>query len=167
MRVVVPFVPGLIRDETFRHLCEYAPRFELVNVAASDYAYWQLYRELWASGDDFLVVEHDIAIHGAVIPALNECAGEWCAYSYPYAIAGTYHGAGCVRYRASLTVRFPDLINQAGRMSNTTHPPRHWCSLDAFRAHLLADAGVTMCRHEPPVRHLDTSVSHGCHHPAA
>lgn len=129
-----------------------------------DEGYWRLWHELWAAGVDLLIVEQDIAVNPTTVEELEWCGGEWCAFPYEYDIAnGEYYGTGCVRIRASLTARHPDLIDRVGRLSNHNHPPRHWCTLDAWIQQLLAQAGETMCRHQPTVQHLNPSCSHGCH----
>lgn len=167
MIVVVPHTEGRIRPETTHTVAKHADFIDFARLD-DDEAYWRLLRDYWIRGHGFAVVEQDIILHAAVIPEFEACPEPWCTFGYPYDIVGgTYHGSGCVRWRTELITAIPDLWDRVGRHSNPDHPPRHWCTLDAYAQLELANAGYQPHRHEPAVGHVDTSCSHGCHPSAA
>lgn len=165
MNTVVPYVLGKLRHQTAAAVLKHAPDARFVPLpAGDDEAYWRLWGDVWASGEDTVVIEQDIVPTAEVFRGFRECPEPWCAHAYEYASFGLYAGTGCVRFRGELTRRLPGLIDQAGEMSNDQHPPRHWCTLDQWIQTLLTQHGERMCRHQLLVQHLDTAVSHGCNH---
>jgi hypothetical protein len=167
MKIVVPCIE--VRSETARALIEHAeskPGHEVTfwPVDSSDEAYWEMYDRLWSEGETFMVVEHDIVIHADVIPQFERCPEPYCAFSYPYLeIPGGWYGLGCARFRDTVIRAFPEAIQNVASISNHAHPPRHWCSLDAFIQWELRRLGTPLHQHLPPVGHLNTGPpSHGC-----
>lgn len=161
MRVIVPHTAAGLSDETTAAVLELAPEAEFMPLD-DDEAYWRLLSGLWAAREDFTVIEQDIVPHSAVFPEFAGCQGSWCTFAYPYSVAGIYHGSGCVRFRSHLMTEVPDLFERVGEMSNHLHPPRHWCTLDAWTQHVLQSRGHRSCQHNPPVGHADPLCSHGC-----
>lgn len=160
MKVVVPYVIGGLRDETLRAVSQ-QPDVEFV-LLEDDEAYWRVWKELWEAGTDFVVVEQDIVPGPDTFSLFEQCPELWCAHAYPYSVFGLYAGTGCVRFRAELLAATPLLIDHVGQSFDTTHPPKHWCRLDAWMQNELHTAGYRMHRHEPPVAHIDPGNSHGC-----
>ena len=162
MKIVVPYTR--LRDETVEALREHADGHDIhfVDVSDHDEQLYELWRDLWAACEDVLVVEHDIRIHSGTLPEFAGCPKPWCSFGYTYAHFGVYHGTGCVRIRGSLMAQHPRVIIEAGQHDGPKHPPRHWCSLDAYMQHELHRRGIEQHRHEPAVEHLGVGVSHGC-----
>ena len=120
-------------------------------------AYWRLLCELWATGEDFAIIEHDIEIHEAVVREFTECANPWCVNWYD-GQQRTWTGRGdvpvpvvlkcalgCVRFRGELTRTHPRLLSHM--------TVRRWDRLDSQLASLLQRRGQNAHRHEPDVIH--------------
>ncbi|HUX70787.1 MAG TPA: hypothetical protein VMV41_09780 [Cellulomonadaceae bacterium] len=166
MNIHVPYTN--LRDDTKAaldlHAIARGHTVTYVDVSGSESAMWEMWRDLWAQGDDIVVVEHDIVIHEEVLPRFEDCPNVWCANPYPYAFGNSdpYHGTGCVRFRAALTVEFPDLWERVGQRKGPKHPQRHWCSLDGWSQLELWPRNYRQCHHTPAVGHVDPTNSHGC-----
>jgi len=163
MKIVVPYVTGGLRDETRQAVrgapLEHEPRFVQLDDTE---AYWRLWHELWEAAETVTVVEQDIVPTGDVFRSFDSCPEPWCAFGYPYHHFGEYAGTGCVRFRHELLKTTEGLIDRVGAMSDSKHPPRHWCRLDAWMQIQLRNAGYRIHVHQPAVEHLSTECSHGC-----
>ena len=142
LRVIYPYVREF--PEALAALGQ--RRVEKVDVGSGDQAYWRLMRDLWRSGDDFLIVEQDMVVPSGAVAAFETCPREWCGQPYfMYRTWGCWHGV--VRYRGSLTRSLPDLPDQIAQ--------RHWQSLDSAWINHLRLAGRNEAHwHWPPARHL-------------
>ena len=166
MRVVVPFTR--LRAETVAALEMHAVghQVEYRDVSKDDEAFWRLWKEIWADGETFAIIEHDIVIHETVLEQFDGCGEPWCTFGYPYEIfknmSEPYHGTGCTRFRAEVMQAIPDLWDTVAEREGLFHPRRHWCSLDGFSQLELWQAGFHGHRHEPMVGHVDPSISHDC-----
>lgn len=157
MRIVVPFT----RVEP-RVCAAVGAAADFVDVSSDDEAYWCLLADLWAAGESFTVVEHDIVVNETALASLSECESPWCACAYPY--KGVWlAGMGCTKFSASLMAAFPTAVERAGALSDPWHPRKHWCSLDMFLQVTLNEAGYRRCDVHPHVDHLKPGrSSHGC-----
>lgn len=154
MRIVVPYTlasdPGVERG--LHPLCEralarYAPEAEMFDLGNRPDAYHELLCEVWAAGEAFLVVEHDVEIHADVVPELEACPEPWCLY--PYGIGFPPRpcdcALGCTRFSADLIAAVPDLMRSL--------PCRDWRRQDCEISPRLRRDGFTPHVHVPPVRH--------------
>lgn len=125
-----------------------------VNLAGDPYAYGRLLGELWATGEEFCVVEGDIAPQPATLAGLAGCPREWCPCPYPGPGGVTLtRSLGCTRFSAGLLAAHPTLVADAlGVDDSTDTPPGHWARLDVRVAGLLTAAGVNPHPH-PAVAH--------------
>jgi hypothetical protein len=139
MRVVVPFT--VLAPETDAALTRHAPDAERVDVSEDDYAYWRLLSDLWAAGEPFTVIEHDIVIHRGVLPAFDACPAPLCAFRYSMPIFGPIVGLGCTKFGAEVIEAVPDLWAE----------PISWRWLHGRFGRRLRDWSA--CVHEPPVDH--------------
>lgn len=159
MRVICPYVT--ISPATRAALdasgCPWEPR----DVSGADTAYWELLAGLWAAGEDFAIVEHDVIPAAGTLASFGACGHDWCSSAYPY-LAGTYAGLGCARFRAPVMARHPDLMDVVGTMSNDSHGPRHWCTIDAWLRVVLQRRGERQCTAHPEAGHPSQSPAHGC-----
>lgn len=160
--ITVPHA-GLPAGEVVDGLLGTGRSWRLVDVSVSDDAYWQLWWSMWADRRDITVVEHDIVIAGEVLASFEACPADWCAAPYPYCRGYVYHGLGCVRVRASLIGRHPDLWEVIGGMADEKHPARHWCRLDLWMQQELGRRGERMCREHPMVGHLMSDPARPAH----
>jgi ABC-type uncharacterized transport system ATPase subunit len=60
LRVVCAYTPSRLRRGTVEALVAQAPQAEFVDVGERPDSYFDLFCELWAAGEDFMLVEHDI-----------------------------------------------------------------------------------------------------------
>lgn len=112
-------------------------------------SYHELLRRCWATGMDFLVVEHDVVVNDAALNDLIDCPEPWCAQ--PYLVAGEVQTAlGCTRFRGEFTNRWPDAIDLIGE-----HVSKHWSVLDAALTTLMELVGVRCHAHAIEVEHLN------------
>lgn len=160
MRVTCPHA-GPVPAETAAALDASGFPWERADVSASDTAYTRLLERLWAAGEPFALVEHDIVPHPGALADLLGCPQPWCCYAYQ--LGGIVHaGLGCTRFSASLLAAVPDAVAQTWRESTDVHPAGFWCALDDRLSRVLRRAGFSQHVHEPQVKHLNPRPSHGC-----
>lgn len=160
MRVVVPTTRTL--PEVWDALAGAGVDAEAVDVSGAEDAYWRLLSELWAAGDDFCIVEHDIVVDAGTIAGMAACAEPWCACEYPY-LRGHCAGLGCARFRSGLLRATPGLMDEVATMANALHPPKHWCTLDAWMQVRLGSHGYRASHRHGTVGHLGAQMpAHGC-----
>jgi hypothetical protein len=115
VNVVIPYTPlkeiagqprGLSRaTEAFGR--RVGARF--VDVSGSDFAYFELLKELWAAGESFIYVEHDVVPEQGLLPDLWECPEPYCT-----------PGISCeviAKFGADLMQKWPGLIDEMGLTS--------------------------------------------------
>ena len=161
--IVVPYTT--VNPYTLAALARTGRTWRLEPVGGDDAAYWRLLARLWASGEDTTVVEHDMVPTVEALDSFDGCDRDWCAAPYPYVRGWVMPGLGCTRFRAPIMARHPDLLDVVARMCDETHPPRHWCRLDAWTRNELVRRGETRCESHPQVAHLmadGNSSAHGC-----
>jgi len=107
-----------------------------------DHGYRLLLQRLWANGEPFTLVEHDVAPTAAQLAALEGCERPWCHYGYcPGDWVPTF---GCVRFSADL------IAGTQGIWDDASWP---WGQLDA-RFHVAArERGFEPHWHYPHVLH--------------
>ena len=75
MRILVPYTK--LRRETVAALnaTGYGDRVEYRNVRGRVDKYWDLFFELWADGQTFCLVEHDMVVNRSTLRRLESCLG--------------------------------------------------------------------------------------------
>lgn len=160
MRVICPHA-GPIAPETARALDASGFPWQPADVSGSGTSYTRLLDRLWAAGEPFAVVEHDIVPHPSAPAELEACDWPWCAFAYR--LGGIVHaGLGCVRFSAELLAAVPDAVARTWQESTDVHPPGHWCALDDRLSRVLREAGFAQHVHALQVTHLNPLPSHGC-----
>ena len=159
MRVVHPTTR--ISPDAIQSLVRTGHAVEFVDVSGSDRAYFDLLAQLWAAGETFAIIEHDIVVTPSTLNELDACPHDWCAFPFRY-LGRLQYGLGCVKFSAALMARIPDAIIRIGVMSDARHDRRHWCRLDAWLTTVLESVGEVRHEHLPEVWHLDDGCSHGC-----
>ncbi len=148
MRLVVPYVEGMLRPETRDIGMKFGA--ELTNVGTDAEAYSRLLLDLWQRGNSFGLLEQDLAPSDALLSELLACPHEWCAAPFLYAPEGKriliWGGLGCTKFSASLLRREPDAMARIA--------PCHWELLDLELADLLEQRGYEPHSHLPAARHL-------------
>lgn len=116
----------------------------LVNGNDTDYA--ALIADVWARGEGFVIVEHDIAPWWGAIDHLRQCPKDWCMFEYAKYGGGVTHGLGCVKFSDRLVKNYPDLSKI---WINTD-----WRLLDgAVGSAIVSVIHSEPCFHAPPVAH--------------
>jgi hypothetical protein len=159
VRVIVPHTR--IEPETRAALAASGYGWEAVSVAGSDTAYTDLLADLWAAGQDFAIVEHDIVPWRGALAELDSCTEQWCAFPYPLR-SWMHAGLGCARFRGTLLAACPTAVTDTLAEQTGTHPRGHWCNLDDRLSRSLRRLGAARHVHPVPVGHLFPEPSHGC-----
>lgn len=145
MRVVVPFVPGMLWPQTEAAARAYRPDPDLVELPAeSPGAYALCLSAVSRWGEDVAILEQDVAPHGGALAELERCPEPWCAF--PYSIEPTTRAClGCSRFRAELFAASPGVFDDLGP----------WRFLDLEVEARLRAAGYPHPHlHQPAVLHL-------------
>lgn len=110
------------------------------------------------------VIEHDIIIHGEVMPTFESCESLACAFPYWIGVGYTF-GLGCTRFRPELIQQHPSLITDAANLTNDWSPPaRHWKRMDTRIFEELTNRSIQCCQHMPPVEHFHEYETAAPHH---
>jgi hypothetical protein len=118
-------------------------------VSASDFAYADLIDRLWADGEAFLLIEHDMLPTLEAVERMISCPRRWCACPYPvnHQPGESIVGFGFTRFAAELLTAEPDAAEAAGRWSRAGVPARHWSNHDSRLARVLTGRGYDIHRH--------------------
>ncbi len=126
------------------------------------YSYFELLSQLWAEGETFVIVEHDILVYPGAIQEIWDCEVPFCGK--PYVIHGGFAACfGCTKFDASFLRAFPNAMKMGGARQ---HPMglgtgyTHWETLDSRIVAALSELGWSCNgsqwphQHWPSVRHL-------------
>ena len=159
MLLVCPYEPQ-VHPLTASSLKAHVPSAEYRKIGTDRTGYWQMLTHLWAQGESFILVEHDVEIHGSVFPEFLNCWRPWCVFPYsgPPILGGGLgapfeRALGCTRFRSDLLREHPQLISSIGLDWRRPEEHRDWRGLDARIASALDQAGEVPHVHSPPVRH--------------
>ena len=135
-------------------------------VNGDDSAYFNAMAKRWATRYGFVNVEHDIEASREDIRGLTTCPNDWCAAPYPYLDRTEQFGLGLVKFSDGVIARNPAMFRDIGTWHSESHPPKHWCTLDAWIYQYLIGRGETRCENHELVGHVGhpgkTSSAHGC-----
>ena len=162
--MIVPYT--IVQPAVRAALDQTGREWEPVNVSGSDDAYWQLLSDLWDARESFAIVEHDVIVRPDTLDLIEACQSPWCSWRIHYG-GQAYPGLGCAKFTAEIISRVPNALELVGQMSDATHPPKHWCRLDAWLQYtVLPLHGCRMCVHGPVLDHYRPpgvrGSSHGC-----
>ena len=132
---------------------------ETVDVGGSPTAYHELFIRLWADGDGFVVVEHDVVVPRGAIRSLERCREPWCGVPYP-SHNGYLEGAlGCTRFSTSLVRSVPEVPATVDQLASDGTPRRYWGRLDTRLKQVLEDRiGLRFHAHWPAADHLNPVI---------
>lgn len=160
MKTIVPYTN--LSAATVEALADAREGFECVYVGDTDTEYFDLLRDVWAWGEDFAIVEHDVVVNPDTLQGFRDCPRLWCSAGYRYLRSSSYHGNGCVRYRREVMQAFPDVLEAAGEYSDAVHHKQHYCSLDSAMQRALRSRGVRRCEEHGTVFHPSPFPGHNC-----
>lgn len=103
--------------------------------------YWRLLKQLWETGKEVIIVEHDVIPWPGALEALVECEEEWCGYGYPTSI--NYVALGCCKLGAGLMKKTAGLWDKMLL--------RNWRNCDGHLGNSLAAMGIHPHEHSPAV----------------
>lgn len=108
-----------------------------------DFGYCRLLREMWARGDEFIVVEQDVVPWGGATAHLCECDRPWCLFGYRHDSDFTEQTAhmGCVKFGSALI--------EATR--GVWDADTHWSQCDLLLDRVGREAGLVPHQHYPHV----------------
>lgn len=155
LSVWLPYVPGNPYRGVINAVLDQDTRARAVPTPANEpYAYPQLVTDLWARGESFALVEHDIIVPRGALARLRDCPNLWCCH--PVALDGVLHpeSFGLVRFRRELLQLHPDAAARAYRVNRRGRVRVPWWSIDVAMWHVLRAAGHDVHMHDPPPLHL-------------
>jgi hypothetical protein len=162
MRVICPYTR--LATETKASLDASGYPWEAVDVSGSSTAYADLLDGLWAKGETFCLVEHDMVPRDDTLKALDDCPEGWCGFVYrhPVPTATTPYqelaGLGCTRFRSELMARFPDMMTRShANYARDGWNRRYWANCDERIYLELTRLAVPRHEHGPAITHLHTS----------
>lgn len=121
MRIIVPFA-GRVHPITRAALRDLAPEAEFVDVSGDLFAYGRLLGRVWADGESFLLLEHDIEVTPRALEEAQTCDRLWCTSPYRYRwLAYEFmltSALGCARFRGDLLKAHPEVMDRVNDMSN-------------------------------------------------
>jgi hypothetical protein len=153
VNVIVPFTE--LHPATEKALLLYGPRNQVWyhNVSSSDQEYWNVLARQWATGEGFIIIEHDVEVRNNTIQELTDCPEDWCAFPYAMGPSGYQTALGCTKFSTDLVQRYTNLLQEAGDKHDPWSAKRDWRRLDRRIFETLTEHGESEHRHEPPVKH--------------
>ena len=136
-----------------------------VDVRGGLNTYHAALAEMWAKGEDFAVIEHDVVIHDTVVEQFENCPEPWCVFGYDNMCHEACREAwanmlGCTRFRAELIAACPDALTSIPEDRRGWHNVCDELAGDKIagtpaplRPGSLRAAGFTHHWHTPPVSH--------------
>ena len=161
MNVIVPYVNPMDAQATALAMERIYPTYIKME---DDEHYWRLLKELWTSGEPFIILEQDMIPWPGALKQLWDCEEEWCAFPYKLSHDNGFTCAlGCTKFGSQLTQRLPNALDLLAEGHTTLFWARdgitkHWLGLDsrlAMTIYKKADRNGWPHRHEPPVIHLN------------
>jgi len=177
MAIVVPHVPGMLRERTRQAVIgECGPAARFIPDPGGGFYYSDLLRKLWREGGPLVIVEQDVVPPPGSIAQLLACPEEWCGHMLPAQGRLISQSFGLVKFSAALIERLPLLMDKAMARPPWLRTMRSlklgepnlfpeggeptwpstvaWPSCDIYLGRDLMASGVAWHRHEPAVEHL-------------
>lgn len=154
-RVTVPYVRGMLRDETRAAVLAQDPRARFVELpAGSAVAYARHLIEWWKEPGDTIIVEQDVIPPPGAFASLLHCTSGWCTHPMLHGTAVKTDLLGLVRWSAWLKRFCPQAMESAllGGVGSWHWP--HWRSCDQLWARWAAHRDYAPCVHQPEAVHL-------------
>ena len=150
MGEVAWYLPYTAVDE--RTVAHAPPDAVWIDVSCSALAYHHALSEIWAAGETFAVLEHDVLCRPDVIEVFEQCPEPWCAFGYAdichrECMEAWRNTLGCTRFRAECMEAVPDALE--GLMGEH----QDWHNVCDGLGWSLRAAGYTHHWHFPWVEH--------------
>lgn len=161
MRLVVPHVAGILRDECRDSVLAGTPHAELIELdPEDDSAYPTLLVNLWAAGDDVTICEQDVVPPVGWLTEFDACPWTWCIYE-PLLRPGV-SWLGAVRFRAELMAVHPTAMVEAQAISDDGERPMVWRKADVRFERWMTERHITAHFHGPRAVHLHDHQAPPC-----
>lgn len=113
------------------------------HVLEGEYGYGRLMDDLWAAGNRFVLLEHDVVAWPGAVERLLRCPRVWCVHEYPLGPGTVRWALGCVKVSGVLLGYRPGFSGVV------------WNQLDAAVVReLLAVCPGGPHVHDPPFAHV-------------
>lgn len=156
--LIVPYVEGMLRDETLAVLDECDEAYFTFPIDAADpYQYAELFRQLWDSQMTTLWIEHDMVPTTGQIKELIYCDHDWCTMRYHQGGGMYTDGIGFAKFSKALKDTWPNAGTNIAADPKGRERAVMWPGLNEAVERHLSRLGVEMHVHDGTVVHL--------HHP--
>jgi hypothetical protein len=160
--IVVPYVRGMLNPGTYKAVQYSGHWCRFVGLDPGDEgAYGRLFRRLWRSQTDIVLVEHDVVPTAAQLDLICSCGHDWCSYCYDDNLYPDGPMFGCVRFSGRLMVEHPYAADVALVIGKRRDTEAEWWRVDSLVARDLMIRGVEWVRHEPAVHHVHQGAPSG------
>ena len=153
--VVVPYVRGMLREETHRTVVAQRRRPILAELPADKpTAYAKLLIDVVTCERTCIIVEQDVIPPPHAILGLARCQHAWCTHPMRHGAARKDDLLGLAAFKPWIFTLRPRWIECAllGGLGSYRWP--HWRSLDTLIARYLRHQGITPHVHRPDAVHL-------------
>jgi hypothetical protein len=159
VKLYVPYSRLGVATEVFLTSPLYTPLpVVLVDCTADDWAYQKYIEEVWAQGEDFINMEHDIVPWPGAVHELIKCAHPWCFFGYDYSTPDlASSGAayfGLVRFRQSIIRQLADVWVDRRKQ----HWPIPWRGMDTHFFHYATRRDLWPHQHSPAVLNANPNI---------
>ncbi len=110
--------------------------------------YYQLIKELWEKGEQFIICEHDIIPWPGAIKQADDCDHPWCTFWYRSPGGWLGNGLGLVKFNPS---QLPNIFGEPFEKT-------HWGGLDMQIAKRLQSHGLEAHTHSPSITNLNPNM---------
>ena len=110
--------------------------------------YFNLVKELWEKGEQFIINEHDVIPWPGAIAQIDDCEHPWCTFWYRSPAGWLNNGLGLVKFDPA---RLPNIFDEPFEKTN-------WSNLDRQIYHKLQVHGVDVHTHSPSVTNLNPNM---------
>lgn len=137
-----------------------------VDVSGGPDAYWAALCDIWAKGEDFAIIEHDVICRPDVVEQFDACPEPWCTFGYssmchPACREAWANQLGLTRFRAEVMAKCPDALTSIPEDQRNWHNlcdhiagnKVHGVDQPTLRPGSLRAAGFGHHWHEPYVEH--------------
>lgn len=102
-----------------------------VDVSSSPTAYFGMLQEIWARGETFALLEHDVVCRPDVIAAMESRLEPWVSFGYSdichvECMEAWRDMLGCTRFRAELLEAVPDAVSSIPAEGRDWHELCNW-----------------------------------------
>lgn len=153
--VVVPYIDGMLRDETTAAVMAWGGSYTFEQLDRTDpHAYAKALVSWWEFGLDLVVVEQDIVPAPGMIQGLLACPQPWCGHAYHVGEGRYAYGLGLCKFNSLLIAERPTAAMLAMRDMNGKFNRIEWPSVNEAIERQVSRFGFTIHLHEPVVEHL-------------